>query len=126
MYLQLWPWPNDTLLPAGPITTLFVCNVKLPVIYFGTPVLHLPLGDRDTFRHREFSFTLEDDVYVRYQSFDSQESLEEGVRKAMPYKMDIGAIFSVRVRMTTCIVLLFAYIVKKVDILRNHPIWLFQ
>ena len=68
-------------------------------VYFGTPLSSL-LGDRDTFRHREFSFTLEDDVYVRYQSFDSQESLEEGIRKAMPYKMDIGAIFSVRVSMT--------------------------
>ena len=56
-----------------------------------------PSGDCDTFCHREFSFTLEDDVYVRYQSFDSQESLEEGIRKATPYKMDIGAIFSVRV-----------------------------
>ena len=62
------------------------------------PLLPLPLpGDRDTFSHREFSFTLEDDVYVRYQSFDSQESLEEGIRKNTPYKMDIGAIFSVRV-----------------------------
>ena len=61
------------------------------------PLSPSPSGDCDTFRHREFSFTLEDDVYVRYQSFDSQESLEEGIRKATPYKMDIGAIFSVRV-----------------------------
>ena len=54
-------------------------------------------GDPDTFSHREFSFTLADDVYVRYQSFDSREALEEGVRKATPYKIDIGAIFSVKV-----------------------------
>ena len=54
-------------------------------------------GDPDTFSHREFSFTLADDVYVRYQSFDNREALEEGVRKATPYKMDIGAIFSVKV-----------------------------
>ena len=56
----------------------------------------LSLGDKDTFSHREFSFTLEDDVYVRYQSFDSQQALEEGVRKSRPYKIDIGAIFSVK------------------------------
>ena len=49
------------------------------------------------FSHREFSFTLEDDVYVRYQSFDSQQALEDGVRKNRPYKIDIGAIFSVKV-----------------------------
>lgn len=54
-------------------------------------------GNKDTFSHREFSFTLKDDVYVRYQSFDSQEALEEGIRKTMPYKIDIGAIFSVKV-----------------------------
>jgi DNA primase small subunit len=57
-------------------------------------------GDLDTFSHREFSFTLADDVYVRYQSFDSREALEEGVRKATPYKIDIGAIFSVKVSLT--------------------------
>ncbi len=49
------------------------------------------------FSHREFSFTLEDDVYVRYQSFESRESLEEGIRKANPYKIDIGAIFNSKV-----------------------------
>lgn len=54
-------------------------------------------GNKDTFSHREFSFTLEGDVYVRYQSFESRDALEEGIRKAMPYKIDIGAIFSVKV-----------------------------
>ena len=55
------------------------------------------VGNRDMFSHREFSFTLEDDVYVRYQSYDTRETLEEGIKKAMPYKIDIGAIFSVKV-----------------------------
>ena len=36
-------------------------------------------------------------MYVRYQSYDSQEALEEGIKKTMPYKIDIGAIFSVKV-----------------------------
>lgn len=56
----------------------------------------LQYGSQDTFSHREFSFTLKDDVYVRYQSFDSQQALEEGIKKTMPYKIDIGAIFSVK------------------------------
>ena len=53
-------------------------------------------GDKDTFSHREFSFTLEDDVYVRYQSFESRQALEESVRKTRPFKIDVGAIFSVK------------------------------
>ena len=75
---------------------VFVC-LRVCVFTIIYQLHHLSVGDPDTFSHREFSFTLADDVYVRYQSFDSREALEEGVRKATPYKMDIGAIFSVKV-----------------------------
>ncbi len=55
------------------------------------------------FSHREFSFTLENDIYLRYQSYDSKEALEEGIKKNMPYKIDIGAIFSVKVSIWSAI-----------------------
>ena len=51
-------------------------------------------SDGNDFVNREFSFTLENDIYVRYQSFDNQDSFEEGIKKARPIKIDIGAIFS--------------------------------
>ncbi|XP_006816154.1 DNA primase small subunit-like [Saccoglossus kowalevskii] len=46
------------------------------------------------FCHREFSFTLKDDVYIRYQSFPDQHDMEKEIQKACPYKIDIGAVFS--------------------------------
>lgn len=50
--------------------------------------------DSRTFSNREFSFTLHDDIYVRYQSFTNQRELEEAVKKKLPFKIDIGAIFT--------------------------------
>ncbi|XP_070570137.1 DNA primase small subunit-like [Ptychodera flava] len=56
--------------------------------YGGVPKTYL--------NHREFSFTLKDDVYIRYQSFSDQHDMEKEIQKACPYKIDIGAVFSHR------------------------------
>ncbi|XP_027525073.1 DNA primase small subunit [Corapipo altera] len=51
---------------------------------------------KNYFQLREFSFTLRDDVYVRFQSFSSPQELERELQKINPYKIDIGAVYSHR------------------------------
>lgn len=54
------------------------------------------------FVNREFSFTLKDDVYLRYQSFSDQQELEKEILKRNPYKIDIGAVFTHKVILSLC------------------------
>lgn len=44
-------------------------------------------------KYREFSFTV-DERYMRYKSYDSGAELKEDLKRLMPEKIDIGAIFS--------------------------------
>ena len=69
--------------------------------YFSVP--------KNYFANREFSFTLKDDIYIRYQSFSDQQELEKEIQKRCPYKIDIGAVFSHKVQKCT---FLFVYTVQ--------------
>lgn len=50
--------------------------------------------DKMFFKRRELSFTLADDVYIRYRCFSNAAEFREAVLKRDPHKMDIGAEFN--------------------------------
>jgi DNA primase small subunit len=50
--------------------------------------------ERDFFLRREWSFTIEDDIYIRYQSFRDKSEFIAAIQKRQPHKIDIGAVFS--------------------------------
>lgn len=54
-----------------------------------------PACDESYFNRREFSFTLENDVYLRFQSFKSAIDLENSIKEKCPHKIDIGPVYSV-------------------------------
>ncbi|CAI5742849.1 unnamed protein product [Hyaloperonospora brassicae] len=47
------------------------------------------------FFRRELSYTLENDTYIRYKSFHNADELKSSMNATLPYKIDIGAVFSV-------------------------------
>ncbi|ORX58229.1 putative DNA primase small subunit [Hesseltinella vesiculosa] len=49
-----------------------------------------------TFTHREFSFTLANDIYIRFQSFNDLPAFKKEIERLQPVKMDLGAIYTIR------------------------------
>jgi hypothetical protein len=49
---------------------------------------------KDFFGRREFTFTMEGDVYIRYLNFRDQAALAKAIQAKQPHKIDIGAVFN--------------------------------
>ena len=49
---------------------------------------------KDVFERREFTFTLEGDIYIRFLCFKNEVELKNEILKAIPIKIDIGAIYN--------------------------------
>ncbi|EPS59512.1 hypothetical protein M569_15291, partial [Genlisea aurea] len=54
-----------------------------------------PGCDQSYFGRREFSFTLENDIYLRFQSFDNVAEMEKSIKEKCPFKIDIGPVYNV-------------------------------
>ncbi|TKY57229.1 DNA primase small subunit [Spatholobus suberectus] len=54
-----------------------------------------PGCDQSYFGRREFSFTLENDIYLRFQSFNNALELENSIKEKSPVKIDIGPVYTV-------------------------------
>lgn len=61
---------------------------------YGNDAKH-PGCDPSFIGRREFSFTLEHDIYIRYLSFHDATEMESSIREKCPYKIDIGAVYNV-------------------------------
>lgn len=49
------------------------------------------------FTNREFAFTLQNDVYLRYNSFQTHEDLKKAICQYNPTRFEIGPVYSLRV-----------------------------
>ncbi|XP_063706786.1 DNA primase small subunit [Culicoides brevitarsis] len=61
--------------------------------------------DPDIFTNREISFTLANDIYLRYLSFSDCDEFEKEIQAKLPEKIDIGAVYDVspKNRLTTSV-----------------------
>lgn len=49
---------------------------------------------KEYFHRREFSFTLKDDIYLRYQTFNDYTEFEKELIRRSPFKIDIGGVYN--------------------------------
>lgn len=60
--------------------------------------MHRLLGEPQILQNREFSFTLADEVYLRYLSYENLSEFETDLYAKSPFKIDIGAVMTIRPR----------------------------
>ena len=74
-------------------------NPFLPTTVFAIdPASESAAVDKDFLSRREFSFTMQDDIYIRYLSFKDEGDMQSWIQKKQPHKIDIGAVYTHPVR----------------------------
>eukprot|EP00891_Asterochloris_glomerata_P002499 jgi/Astpho2/2499/e_gw1.00048.196.1_t len=54
-----------------------------------------PQADPHFYHRREFCFTLDGDIFVRYQSFKTGDEMRQAISSKIPAKIDIGPVYNV-------------------------------
>ena len=54
------------------------------------------------FTHREFAFTLQNEAYLRYNSFGTWEELRKEVLRLNPARFEIGPVYTAKVSGSLC------------------------
>lgn len=73
---------------------LFPHDIMYSWLVYGNDSKH-PQADSSYFQKREFCFTLDGDVFVRYQSFKDGEEMQHAIKTRCPAKIDIGPVYNV-------------------------------
>eukprot|EP00241_Pyramimonas_parkeae_P015550 CAMPEP_0114285220 /NCGR_PEP_ID=MMETSP0059-20121206/5064_1 /TAXON_ID=36894 /ORGANISM="Pyramimonas parkeae, Strain CCMP726" /LENGTH=482 /DNA_ID=CAMNT_0001406091 /DNA_START=39 /DNA_END=1487 /DNA_ORIENTATION=- len=73
---------------------LFPTSDMYKWLAYGNDKKH-PQADGGYFQRREFCFTLEGDIFVRYQSFKDGAEMHAALKDRVPEKIDIGPLYNV-------------------------------
>lgn len=73
---------------------LFPAKSMMKWLSYGNDSKH-PHADQGFMQRREFCFTLEGDIFCRYQSFRDEKDLRAALRDKIPSKIDLGPVFNV-------------------------------
>jgi hypothetical protein len=58
---------------------------------------HLFPVNKNYFSHREYRFTLPSEAYLRFHSYATQSEFQADLLKYLPTKIDIGAVYNIKV-----------------------------
>jgi len=63
------------------------------------------MGHPRYWKKREICFTMEGDIFVRFQSFHTMKEFKTKLKKELPFKIDIGPVYNVepRKKQTSCV-----------------------